>query len=430
MKLDESDRQRLMSLPREALRGLQLDKFNALLRSILPANRFYAAKFAGLPQRLESLDQLERIPFTTKDELIGEDPSGLARHLTFGVERYSRFHRTSGTRGRKLAVLDTTDDWQWWIATWQYVLDAAGIVASDRVVMAFSFGPFVGFWSAHDAVVERGALVIPTGGMSSHARLELIQTIGATAIFCTPSYALHLAHVARIDNIDLRSSAVRVLVVAGEPGGSIGSVRRQTEAAWGAKVHDHCGATEIGPWGFADPDARGVIINEAEFVAEFIPIDIPNPDRSQPLCELVLTTLGRVGAPALRYRTGDLVRPIFDRTPGGCPWVLLDGGILGRVDDMFIIRGVNVYPSSVEQIVREFSEIDEFRLVVRKQGSLDHLTVEVEDRAADPARIAQRLQLGLGFNVEVVGVPLGSLPRSEGKASRFLDQRATSSGAA
>ena len=285
------DRQQIMSLSRDDLRQLQLAKLNTLLQAILPANRFYAEKFAGVVRPFDRLDQLADLPITTKDELLGDDPSGIAKNLTYPRQRYTRYHRTSGTRGRRLAVLDTADDWRWWIETWQYVLDAAEISASDRVVMAFSFGPFVGFWSAHDAAIARGALVVPTGGMSSLARLDLIQSIGATAVFCTPSYALHLTHVARTENINLSGNSVRVLVVAGEPGGSIPSVRQQIESAWGAKVHDHSGATEIGPWGFADGQSRGVIVNEAEFIAEFLPIEKPTANQSAPLAELVLTTL-------------------------------------------------------------------------------------------------------------------------------------------
>lgn len=428
MNRELSDREELRRMPRERLRVHQLEKLNRLLDAILPKNRFYAAKFDGLPRRLERLEQLEQFPLTTKDELLGETPTGLARHLTFDVERYSRYHRTSGTKGHPMAILDTADDWRWWIGTWQYVLDAAGIGERDRVLMAFSFGPFIGFWSAHDAVVARGALAIPTGGMSSLARLQLIQSIGATVIFCTPSYALHLAEVARNERLKPNEGSVRLLVVAGEPGGSIPSVRRQIESAWGAEVHDHCGATEIGPWGFTDRQARGLVVNEAEFIAEFLPVEHTVAGQSGPLAELVLTTLGRAGAPVIRYRTGDLVRPSFSASENDGSWVVLDGGILGRIDDMIIVRGVNVYPSSIEQVIREFPEVDEFRLVLRKRGLLDHLTVEVENRAGDVARIAQRLQVRLGLNVDVEPLPLGSLPRSEGKSRRLLDLRSASIG--
>lgn len=452
MKLDEPHRRRLMSLPRNLLRELQLHKLNALLQSVLPENRFYADKFAGLPQRLNSLDQLEQLPFTTKQELVSDDPAGLARNLTSSPDHYSRFHRTSGTHGRPMTILDTAEDWQWWVETWQYVLDAASIRADDRVAMAFSFGPFIGFWSAHDAVIARGALVVPTGGMSSLARLDVIQSMECTAVFCTPSYALHLAEVARREQIDLRKNAVRALIVAGEPGGSIPTVRQQIEDAWNATVFDHCGATEVGPWGFADKDRRGIIVNEAEFIAEFVAVEQSidassqnrrslsainlviednrglTPSLGDSFFELVLTTLGRTGAPVIRYRTGDLVRPFVKIESDSCGWLLLDGGVLGRIDDMIMVRGVNIYPSSVEQIVREFPEVNEYRLVVRKRGSLDHLTVEVEDGDADSSRIAERLNLRLGLNVDVVRVPLGSLPRSEFKAQRFVDLRGNPEG--
>lgn len=425
MKLDKSSRQKLRSLSADALHEYQLRRLNELLETILPANAFYSTKLRGVPRQLDRLDQLAQLPLTTKDELIGDDAMGLARHLTYAPERYSRYHRTSGSRGKPMAILDTNEDWSWWVGVWQYVFDAAGLKAGDRVAMAFSFGPFIGFWSAYDAAIARGALVVPTGGMSSLARLELIRSVGIHVVFCTPTYALHLAALARQEEIDLRSSSVRLLVVAGEPGGSIPAVRAQLESAWGARVHDHCGATEIGPWGFGDSGDRGLIVNEAEFIPEFLPITRPDgassvdgQDR-----ELVLTNLGRVGAPILRYRTGDVVRPAASPAGENCPWTFLEGGILGRVDDMIIVRGVNIYPSGIEQILREFPEVDEFRMIVCKKGALDHLTVEVEDRGGDVIRIARHFQMRLGLNVDVINVPLGSLPRSEHKAARFVDQR-------
>jgi phenylacetate-CoA ligase len=422
MGLDQDQRQQARRLPRESLRALQLEKLNRLLDAVLPVNRFYAQKFAGLPPRLDHWEQLAEFPLTTKAELIGDGESMFARHLTYAPDRYTRFHRTSGTHGRPLAILDTSEDWIWWTSTWQYVLDAVGIEPRDRVAMAFSFGPFVGFWSAHDAVIARGALAVPTGGMSSAARLELILSLGCTIVFCTPTYALRLAEVARDQGLDLRTGNVRTLVVAGEPGGSIRSVRAQIESAWGATVFDHCGATEVGPWGFADGEHRGIIVNEAEFIAEFLPVDRAESTDAAPPVELVLTTLGRIGAPMIRYRTGDLVRPVLRDDPA-CRWLLLDGGVLGRVDDMITVRGVNIYPGSIEQIVREFSGVEEFRIVVRKSGALDQLAVEIEDRGAESAMIAERLHVRLGLKVDVRAVPRGSLPRSEFKSRRIVDLR-------
>jgi phenylacetate-CoA ligase len=321
-----------------------------------------------------------------------------------------------------MAVYDTIEDWQWWVDCWQFVLDAAGVTAADRAMLAFSFGPFIGFWSAHDALVARGALVIPGGGMNSRARLDLMERTGATALFCTPTYALHLVEVAQECKFNLARSAVDKIVVAGEPGGSIPSVRQRIESAWRAKVIDHAGASEVGPWGYADAERRGVHILEGEFIAEFLSLETGEPAAGGELSQLVLTSLGRAGLPVIRYRTGDLARPVWDER-GANRFVLLDGGVLGRTDDMMIIRGVNVFPTAVEQILHSFPEVVEYRMTARKQGAMDELVVEVEDHLQEPRRIADELYLKLGLRVDVRLAPPVSLPRFEGKGRRFIDER-------
>jgi phenylacetate-CoA ligase len=419
-----SERQAFVQMPRQALLQRQLSRLQKLLNEIVPHNRFYAEKFAqvdGLP--LESLDQLQQLPFTFKDELATA-PHGheFAANLTYPLARYVRYHHTSGTRGRPMPVLDSADDWKWWIDCWQFILDAAEIGPEDRAVLAFSFGPFIGFWSAHDALVARGGMVIPSGGMNTLARVELIHRTRATALLCTPSYALRLAEVARENNIDPASLEVRRIIVAGEPGGSVPAVRRQIESAWNASVIDHAGASEVGPWGYGDKTGRGLFVIENEFIAEFLSLATGTAANDGELAELVLTTLGRYGSPVIRYRTGDIVRPRFTPTEEN-HFTLLDGGVLGRVDDMLIVRGVNIFPSSLEQVVRAFPEVVEFRCTAMRQRSLDELLVEVEDRLENPERIARELQLRLGLRIDVRCVPLGSLPRFEGKGKRFHDQR-------
>jgi len=416
-------RRRLERMAPHELAEHQLGKLNALLEATLPHNRFYADRLSEVSLPLKSLDQLSELPFTFKDDLVNNPKGGqFASNLTYPQHRYVRFHRTSGTRGRPMAVLDTADDWRWWIDTWQFVLDAAEVGAEDRVMMAFSFGPFIGFWSAHDAVAARGAMVIPGGGLDTLARLELIRSTPVTALFCTPSYALHLADTAAENQIDTASLDVRRIVVAGEPGGSVPAVRQRIETAWNAKVIDHSGASEVGPWGFSDPSSRGLHVIESEFVTEFLSVETGKPAAEGELSELVFTTLGRVGSPVLRYRTGDLVRPTWN-AEGEIRFVLLDGGVLGRSDDMMIIRGVNIFPSSVDQILRSFPEVLEYRMTVRRDGELDRLSVEVEDRLDDVSRIAKELRLRLGLRVDVIAAPIGSLPRFEGKAKRFIDLR-------
>ncbi len=408
---------------RPALERGQLERFNQLLATILPANRFYSEKLAGRTAPLDSLDRLAELPFTTKEELlVGERPDHLPANLTYSMDEYVRFHQTSGTRGRPMAVWDTADDWQWLIDAWQYVLDAAVIEPADRAMMAFSFGPFLGFWSAFDAVVARGAMVVPGGGMTTLARLALLERTRVTALFCTPTYALHVAQVAEENAIRLAALDVRCIVVAGEPGGSVPAMKKRIEDAWGAKVIDHAGASEVGPWGYSDAEARGLHIIESEFIAEFLSVETGRPAAEGELAHLVLTTLGRTGCPVIRYRTGDLVRPCWSTT-GKNHFVLLEGGVLGRADDMLIVRGVNIFPSSIDQILHSFPEVVEYRTTASRQGELDHLCVEVEDRLDEPSRISQELQLRLGLKIEVKTVPLGSLPRFEGKGQRFVDQR-------
>jgi phenylacetate-CoA ligase len=414
----------LEGLDPETLARYQLDKLNSLLDKILPENHFYREKLVGLRLPLESMDQLSDLPFTFKDELTNAPHEGFTANLTYTIERYIRFHRTSGTRGRPMVVLDTAEDWQWWVDTWQYVLDAAELGPGDRVLMAFSYGPFIGFWSGHDAALARGALVIPGGGLSTLARLELVQTSHVTAIFCTPSYALHMCEVASENQIDPSSTDVRKIIVAGEPGGSVPAIRDRIENAWNARLVDHAGASEVGPWGYADAEGRGLHVVESEFIAEFLSVQTGQAAGEKELSELVLTTLNRTGSPVIRYRTGDLVQPSWN-APGDNRFVLLEGGVLGRADDMMVIRGVNIFPTAVEQILRSFPEIVEYRMIAHKAGEMDALAVEIEDRLDEPDRVAKELRLRLGLKVEVRGVPIGSLPRFEGKGKRFVDERTT-----
>lgn len=434
------NRRQLLRLPRQELRHLQLEKLRALIQQLRNDNSFYANLWDGFPDTItwewfEQLPLLDknllatlRIPPTSAATSNLSMPTATARHEwllaahhTFATHRYLRAHRTSGTTGRPLVILDTQADWQWWLDTWQFVLDAADIQVEDRVFLAFSFGPFIGFWSAFEACQQRGALMIPGGGLSTLARLELIRDSRATIVGCTPSYALHLAEVAQQHGWNIADWDVRAIIVAGEPGGSVSSTKQRIEQPWGAKLIDHAGATEIGPWGFGAADGSGLHIIESEFIAEFL----PKPEYGEGICELVLTSLGRVGCPVIRYRTGDLVRPHYAETEEEpCQFVKLSGGILGRADDMVIIRGVNIFPTSVEAVLRSYPEIDEFRIVLFRQGNLDQLKVEIEGEKIDLQAISLALQLAVGLRVDVQQVAPSTLPRFEGKGKRIVDQRA------
>lgn len=432
---NRSSRQTLLQLSREELERHQLERLNHLLAMVMPENKFYQDKFGSDSLQFDSLRDWANLPMSEKSEWLSSDSSGVARHHTFAPDLpnrppYRRYHRTSGTRGKPMVILDTQQDWQWWIDTWQYVLDGCGILSSDRIMMAFSFGPFIGFWSAHDACLARGCMVIPSGGMSTAARIDLILAAQPTVLFSTPSYATHLAQDALNRGIDLSKSSIRQVFVAGEPGGSIPAVRGRIQNMYGAEVMDHAGATEIGPWGFGSRDGKALHIIESEFIAEFIPT-APQADDQEEVFEMVLTSLGRVGAPALRYRTGDLVRPVkqheFD-----CSFTRLEGGVVGRVDDMMVVRGVNVFPSSIDAILRSFHEVSEYRLTVNKVNALDELVLEFEtitrttnadDRNSLVNAISEKLSIQLNLRFQVIEVSHGTLLYSEGKAKRILDRR-------
>ncbi|REJ92379.1 MAG: phenylacetate--CoA ligase family protein [Planctomycetota bacterium] len=408
----------------DQLAAHQLERLNNLLATILPANRFYADKLRDVSVPLESLDQLAQLPYTLKAELAGGPNQSLANNHTWPRNAYVRWHQTSGTRGRPMVVMDTEEDWLWCVDAWQYVLDAAEVTKDDVCFLAFSFGPFIGFWFGFDAAAWRNCMVVPGGGMGTLSRIEMLRTSGATCLFCTPSYALHLAEVAAQHNIDVAALDVRCLILAGEPGASVPAIRQRLESTFAARVVDHSGATEVGPWGYGRSDGRGLHVIESEFIAEFFSVETGLPAAEGDLAELVLTTLGRHGAPVIRYRTGDLVRPTWQHD-GENRFVLLEGGVLGRVDDMMIIRGVNIYPSSIEQILRSFPEVVEYRMTVFKEQEMDRLLIEVEDRLDNPQRLEEELRLRLSLKVAVQSVPLGSLPRYEAKGKRFVDQRGT-----
>jgi phenylacetate-CoA ligase len=419
----------LETLGSDALLEHQWARLVTLARAVVPANRFITAQWtrAGLagPEDLRGWDDFRRLPFTCKRELVEDQAAHppFGSNLTYPLDRYVRVHQTSGTTGAPLRWLDTQESWAWWARCWGFVLRGAGLGPGDRVFFPFSFGLFVGFWSGFEGVRALGAMAIPGGGQDSAQRLAAMEALGATAVCCTPSYALRLAEVARERGVALDRLGVRTTVHAGEPGAGIPAVRARIEAAWGARAYDHVGMTEVGAYGFECAARTGPHINEAEFIAEVI-----DPSTGQPAAEgeLVLSNLGRVGSPLLRYRTGDRVRLARGRCECGRSFVRLDGGILGRVDDMLIVRGVNVFPSALEGIVRRFGAVDEFLIEVYRRGQLDEVRLLVEVRGhAEPvaAALQEAMRVDLGIRVEVVPVPGQSLPRYELKARRLVMRR-------
>ena len=410
----------------------QLEQLRALVTELFPGNLFYTRKLEarGVTFDIASLsDFSRRFPFTTKAELVADQLANppFGTNLSYPINTYTRFHQTSGTTGTPLRWLDTPESWAWLIEQWTRVFTAAGVTAADRVCFAFSFGPFLGFWMAFESAQKLGCLCLPTGGMSSVARLRLILDNGVTALCCTPTYAIRLGEVARAEGIDLSRAVVKRILVAGEPGGSIPAVRARIESLWpGARVWDHHGMTEVGPVTYECSRRPGVLhVMESAYFAEIVTPDTGRPVPAGQPGELVLTPLGRTASPLLRYRTGDLVKADAAPCVCGSPELALVGGILGRVDDMVIVRGVNIYPSAVEEVIRAVGGVAEYHATVTTRGSLTELALvvepqpEVADEAALVRRLASAFEAAFTLRIPIQLAAHGALPRFEMKARRW-----------
>ncbi|PZX04652.1 phenylacetate-CoA ligase [Psychrobacillus insolitus] len=407
------------------LKSYQMHKLNELLVFVSGFNEFYKEKFQGIQLPITSRHDLASLPFVTKKELADDQNMYLpyGRNHSYPEASYIRYHQTSGTTGRPLKVLDTTESWNWWSDCWVEVLESAGVTMNDRAYLAFSFGPFIGFWAAHEAIQKLGGMAIPGGSMSSEERLNSMLDNAATVLLCTPSYALHLAEVAEKLGVDLKNSSIEKIITAGEPGGSVPSTRAQIESLWGAKLYDHVGMTEMGAYGYSCNEQKGLHVNEAQFIVEVINSETLEHVAPGERGELVLTNLGRLGYPMIRYCTGDAV--VYDPTPCACgnKFLFLPGGIVGRADDMVIIRGVNIYPSSIEAIVREFDAIKEFRIVYYTEHEMDQLKLQIEGPEEVVITLAKLLRNRIGLRIEVEQVETDSLPRFTMKARRVMDNR-------
>ena len=420
---------------RAAIASGQLDQLRSLVAELFPGNTFYSQKLnaLGVTFDIASLaDFSRRFPFTAKSELVADQSTHppFGANLTYPLDRYTRFHQTSGTTGTTPPLAGHARELGG---------DARELGRSrsggrheprgPRLLRVFlrAVNRFL------DVVLSRRApgraLCLPGGGMSSAARLHAILENGATVLCCTPTYAARLAEVAAEEQIDLRRGQVKTIIVAGEPGGSIPAIRARLEQLWpGARVFDHHGMTEVGPVSYECPARPGVLhVIESAYYAEVV-----DPVSSQPVAayqpgELILTTLNRTGSPLLRYRTGDLVRTDPQPCPCGRHEMALEGGILGRTDDMIVVRGVNIYPGAVEEIVRATEGVLEYQVQVSSASqALTELTLRIEPKPGCDdiphlvSHLEKTFQTHFALRVPVVAVPPGTLPRFEMKAKRWI----------
>jgi phenylacetate-CoA ligase len=402
--------------------------FQEKLEKIHLSNSFQKKRFPELVdwKTWKSFDDFsEACPLTTKTELERDRLAyaPLGSNLTFNKEQYLRYSRTSGTSGEAISWMDTAEDWDWMLGNWDSILAHAGVRAGATCFFAFSFGPFLGFWTAYEATVQRGCICIPGGGQSTESRLRSVLDDNVEYLFCTPTYAMRMIETAKEIEIDLTKNSLKKIIVAGECGGSIQAVRRSVDEAWekNSLIYDHYGMTEVGPVAYETPGGGGglrVLLDS--YHPEVIDPKTTRPVKQGELGELVLTPLGREGSPVLRYRTGDLVRVSSGMDESGLPTFDLAGGIIGRVDDMIVVRGVNLYPSGVDAIIRKFPGVSEYQVMVAQIREMNEISIRAECGEADAHKLASALQDAYSLRIPVVSVEKGTLPRYEMKANRWV----------
>ncbi|MDH4454377.1 MAG: AMP-binding protein [Verrucomicrobiota bacterium] len=414
-------------IDRVRLRSNQWRKLRSIVLNLATTDSFYGKKIREWELKVSRLNRIDdfiaQVPFTSKADIQAdraENPP-FGTNLTRAIHQYTRFCQTSGTStGQPMAWLDTPESWEAMLKCWQRVFEAAGLVKGrDRIFFAFSFGPFLGFWTAYEAAAK-DYLVIPAGGLSSQARLEAMARYGATVLCCTPTYALRLGElIGESSGVERMSLRINKIIVAGETGGSVPGVRSRLEKLWDSRVFDHHGMTEVGPVSYEAEDMpRQLIVLEDAYLAEVVDPKTGKEVEDGECGELILSTLDRTACPLLRYRTGDWVKKKLHRGR-----LILDGGILSRLDDMVVVRGVNIYPSAIDAVVRQFPEVIEFMVEQRKVDAMDEieLLVEVDGNVAKPLlkKIESKLRDTFSLRIPVRLAEPESLPRHEFKAKRW-----------
>ena len=431
-----SDVTTIERLPRSDLTRLQVERLRALLeraaRVPLHRERLAAAKVG--PGDIRSLDDLRRLPFTTKADFRDTYPFGL---LAVPMDQIVRIHASSGTTGKPAVVAYTRGDLDVWTEVMSRTLRAGGVRPGDVVQNAYGYGLFTGGLGFHYGAEAVGAAVIPVSGGFTERQLVAFQDLGSTVLCCTPSYALHLAEAIEEAGVAMDTLRLRVGFFGAEPWTE--AMRTAIEERLRLMALNIYGLSEITGPGVAVECAerQGMHIAEDHFLPEIVDPKTLEPVPPGTTGELVLTTLSKEGMPLLRYRTRDLTT--LDPAPCRCGRTLVRlGRIMARSDDMLIIRGVNVYPSQVEHALLQVPELaPHYLLVVRREHALDTLEVQVESQpgavpageaaaGALAARVRRRLAEALGVSVEVGIVAPKTIERSVGKAKRVLDLRGQS----
>jgi phenylacetate-CoA ligase len=431
----------LETLSRDRMETLQLKKFKRIVSWAYCNSRFHRALYqeAGVqPEDIRSWDDVRRVPKVEKammKPIQRKDPFPYGDALCVGLDDVCIFRQTSGTTGQPIYQADTWQDWEWWSECWATLLWAQGYRPHDRVFLPFGYNVFVAFWAAHYASEKIGCETVPGGVLDTKSRILKIQELQATALMATPTYILGMADTARNQlHVDPTTLPITKITCAGEPGALIPATKQRIEEAWGAKVYDHAGATEIGAWGFECSCQPGALhVNEAMFLSEVEDLETGEP-LTQPgqKGKLVITALDRFAQPCIRFDAKDIVEIGDEQCECGRTYKLFKGGVIGRADDITKVKGVLLAPSAIEDVVRSVRGLgNEYEVIVDKKGDVDNITLKVElteDQAGSPAKEIReelatqlRLKTNLGYNLEFF--PPNSLPRYEVKAKRFKDLR-------
>jgi phenylacetate-CoA ligase len=424
------------TLPREKLEAIQLRRFRDRMRYVYERSPMYKRKYdlAGIrPSDIRSLDDIRRVPFTLKEELRESQ----AVHPPWGdflcipPEEGVRAFQTTGTTGTPVRALLNKRDWTvHFFEQFMHFMHGYGIKTSDILFVPFGYGLYIAWWGFQAALEQAGVLIVPGGAQSSQDRVRNIFEWGATVVCGTPTYLLYLGETAKKMGLSLKRSNVRIVVAAGEPGANVPSTKMAIEEIWGAKCYDDIGSTEISNFGFECVAQKGTHVIETMFYAECLDPDTLEPVRPGDVGELVLSNLCTESMPLLRYRIRDLVRFNKEACRCGRTFLRLDGGILGRSDDMFQFAGVNVFPSAIENLIRQVEEFsNEYQIVVPKMGKGKHILVRVEPASSDvtPERMAgavekfiETFKYRITVTPDVEIVEIGKLPRFELKAKRLI----------
>ena len=433
----------LETLPQVKIRDLQLKKFRRIFAWANEKSKFHSSlyKRAGIkPEDIQTFSDIRNIPTVEKSmmrDIQKKDPFPYGDALCVPLDEVSEYHQTSGTTGQPVYQADSWQDWEWWSECWSYILWAQGYRSSDRVFLPFGYNVFVAFWAAHYAVEKIGAEVVPGGVLDTQARILKIQETKATAMMATPTYVLGMAETAKSRmGIDPASLTINKITCAGEPGASIPTTKNRMQNAWGAKVYDHAGATEIGAWCYECTEQPSALhVNDGFFLVEIQDIETGEYiEEAGRMGKMIITALDRYAQPCIRFDSKDLIMWSSDPCPCGRSFRTIKGGVIGRIDDITKVKGVLLSPSAIEEVVRGIDGLgDEFEVIVDKKDDIDQITLKVElipdsrdkeDAIKTQLKDQLRLKTNLGYIIEFH--EYDTLPRHGVKAKRFRDLRKTS----